>query len=65
MNLLKEEDTSKEKLVAKNINEQTSNSESEERHDNNREILRMDPCLDKHCGAGRVCQVKIFSIKYF
>ncbi|XP_014295821.1 SPARC [Microplitis demolitor] len=57
MNLLKEEDTSKEKLVAKNINEQTSNSESEERHDNNREILRMDPCLDKHCGAGRVCQV--------
>lgn len=20
-------------------------------------LLRMDPCMDKHCGAGRVCKV--------
>ncbi|CAG5075910.1 Similar to ost-1: SPARC (Caenorhabditis elegans) [Cotesia congregata] len=59
MNLLKEEDTSKEKLVAK-MDDQDSNSESGE-HDNSNEpkdgVLRMDPCLDKHCGAGRVCRV--------
>lgn len=21
-------------------------------------LLRMDPCMDKHCGAGRVCKVR-------
>ncbi|KAK0161225.1 hypothetical protein PV327_009720 [Microctonus hyperodae] len=33
--------------------------DSNESHENsqNESILRMDPCMDKHCGAGRVCKV--------
>lgn len=36
----------------------SSSSESQE----NATVLRMDPCMDKHCGAGRICKVSFLSL---
>lgn len=35
------------------LNDEAAASSSEE----NDSVLRMDPCMDKHCGAGKICKV--------
>lgn len=56
MNMLEADENAEE--AAENVASSGQDSNESQINAKNQRLIGIDPCLDKHCGAGRVCKVR-------
>lgn len=56
MNMLEADEIAEEAATAEEAEVTLENGKNEAGSKQQR-LLQVDPCMDKHCGAGRVCEV--------
>lgn len=58
MNMLEADEIAEEEAAAAEDAEVILENGRNEAGSKQQRLLQADPCMDKHCGAGRVCQVR-------